>query len=277
MSSSSYTSYTSAAGADDAGWTRVPSRSRFSGDAAAAFGSKQRPVHSSSHHGFSEEASSAFGHRSATSAVTERPARSSGYRTTFSEEAASAFGAAAKPTLRPGRRSEFDESAASAFGGGGSGGAKRYESSYRSAAAPATAKKQTYDEAFPTLGSATAPPTAPVTATTETRAPTLAEKLRKKAAEEAEAEERRKAAADVAAARYARDARERAMFASLSASRGGYMGASHYMDGYAEDESTHGYGDGDDLDYGAFGEAVEKPLTRRGPTPVPDHDYEDDY
>lgn len=268
MSSSSFTSYTSAAGADDAGWTRVPSRSRFSGDAAAAFGSKQRHV-SHSYQGFSEEASSAFGRRSAAASTAERlPSRSSGFSTAFSEEAASAFGAA-KPASRPGRRNEFDESATSAFGGGS---AKRYESSYRSAAAPAPApaKKQTYDEAFPTLGST---PTATAPAETEIRAPTLAEKLRKRAAEEAEAEERHKAASDAAALRYAREAKERAMFASLSASRA-YMGASHYMDAYPSDD-PHSYG-GDDLDYGAFGEAVEKPFTRRAPSPIPDHEFADD-
>jgi membrane protein involved in colicin uptake len=151
-----------------------------------------------------------------------------------------------------------------------------YKSSYRSTAAPAPApeKKQTYDEAFPTLGSAPTVAVPTARAETETRAPTLAEKLRKKAAEEAEVEERRKAAADAAALRYAREAKERAMFASLSASRA-YMGASHYMNGYGEDD-THGYGEGDDLDYGAFGEAVEKPLTRRAPTPVTEHDYDDD-
>lgn len=274
----SYTSYTSSAAADDDGWTRV-SRSRFSDDAAAAFGRKQRPAESSysSRYGFNEEAASAFGRRSAPAAPTERSSRSSGFAAAFNEEAASAFGSSKTASSHPRRRGEFDESATYAFGCNSKIGSRHYESSYRSTVATATpAKKQTYDEAFPTLGGSKIPATAeePVEPIeTDTRIPTLAEKLRKKAAEEAEAEERRKATADAAAHRHAKEAKERAMFASLSASRA-YMSASHYVNHVRED--TRGYDGEDDLDYGAFGEAVDRPIRRRVPTPVPDHEYEDE-
>lgn len=256
-------SYSSASSApDEDGWTRVGSH--FRGDAAAAF--SRPPRRTAARAEFSEDASAAFGRPT----PSRRPAASG-----FGEDAASAFGRrpprAEGEGRRPSARAEFDEAAASAFGGGGGGsrraggfgedasnvfgGSKKpregipYTSRYSSATAPV--KKQTFDEAFPVLGGGGAS-TLPAPIPVEERAPTLAEKLRKKVAEEAAEDERRAKAAEEAAARRAADARERAIFARLGASR---MASTQVRHSDYEDDVPANYDN--DLECGAFGESTE--------------------
>ena len=290
MSSYSSKPVTTASASEEDGWIRVGrGGSTFSGDAASAFSRTPRRV--------AEDSTSAFGKRS-----SYRPNSSS---SAFDENAAAAFGRARSGGGRP--RTEFDDAASSAFGGGGGrrrddfeenasrvfGSKKSREdnsfsrSSRYGVAATAAArpppplKKQTFDEAFPMLGEGAAPAPAPVTAETTERAPTLAEKLRKKVAEEAAEDERRAKLAEAAVTRRAIEARERAVFATLGASRAATQ--VRYSDECDDDAPPANYED--DLDCGAFGESVEP---RGGAYKASayskyDHDYEgygeggDDY
>lgn len=293
---SSYSSAFKATSSEEDGWTRVGrGGSKFSGEAATAFG--RAPPRVASRAEFSEDAASAFGRG-------PRPERSS-YRpsSAFGEDASSAFGR--RPARGDGRpRSEFDEAAASAFGGDGGrrrtgfdddasrvfGGGKKprgddaptYSRVSRYGGSAPPVKKQTFDEAFPVLGGGGAAPT-PVTAAPETaeRLPTLAEKLRKKVEEEAAENERRLKLAEDALTRRATEARERAIFATLGASR---IATSHgrYTAGDYEDDAPANYED--DLECGAFGESTEqKPHGGAYVASKYDHDYEgygegeDDY